>query len=81
MLKHRYKTECPRCGKLDEMVLEGRHDATVPRVNCGDCLFNNTEVVALRVTPLHGLTKYELKMNADRIDGYDRDDLGESPDF
>jgi hypothetical protein len=59
---YRFKTECPRCGKTDEMVLEGRHDNTVPTVSCGDCLFNDVEMVVLKVTPLEGFTRYELKM-------------------
>ena len=57
-MKHHFKTECPRCGKVDETTCEG-HDK-VPELKCGDCLFNDTEVVALKVTPLRGLSRYEL---------------------
>ena len=39
------------------------HDK-VPELKCGDCLFNDTEVVALKVTPLRGLSRYELAFKA-----------------
>ena len=55
--KHHFSTECPRCGKVDELTCEGHADP--PGVKCGDCLFNDVEVVALKVTPLRGLTRYE----------------------
>jgi hypothetical protein len=57
---YRFNTECPRCGKTDEMVCEGHNK--VPELKCGDCLFNDVEVVTLKVTPLRGPTRYELAM-------------------
>jgi hypothetical protein len=58
MIKHYFRTQCPRCGKVDEMTCEGHADP--PKLSCGDCLFNDCEVVALTATPLRGLTRYEL---------------------
>lgn len=40
-------------------------------------VLNAAEIAALPSPP----TEEELRRSADRIDGYDRDDLGESPDF
>jgi hypothetical protein len=62
MIKHYFRTECPRCGKIDETCCEGHAD--VPELKCGDCLFNDVEVVALKVTPLRGLSRYELAFKA-----------------
>lgn len=50
MIKHYFTTQCPRCGNRDEICCEG-HDAP-PLLKCGECLWNDTEVVALKVTPL-----------------------------
>jgi hypothetical protein len=61
-MKHHFRTECPRCGKIDEITLEG-HTAA-PEFKCGDCLWNDTEVVALKVTPLRGPSRYELAFEA-----------------
>ena len=63
-MKHHFKTECPRCGKVDEMTCEGHADP--PKLKCGDCLWNDTEIVGLKVTPLIGLSRYELAVEAAR---------------
>jgi hypothetical protein len=61
MTKHYFKTECPRCGKTDEICCEGH--AEPPELKCGDCLMNDVEVVTLTVTPLHEeLARNELAM-------------------
>jgi len=50
MRKHYFKTECPRCGKIDEICCEGHTNP--PTIKCGECLMNDVEVVALKITPL-----------------------------
>ena len=61
MTKHYFKTECPRCGKIDETCCEGHTDP--PEIKCGECLFNDIEVVALKITPLRReLARNELAM-------------------
>jgi hypothetical protein len=83
-MKRHFQTECPRCGKIDEMTMVDCTEA--PVVNCGDCLFNDIEVVALKVIPLHGLSRDELAMAAAAmtatttptwppLSDYERDDL------
>jgi hypothetical protein len=84
MMKRHFQTECPRCGKIDEMTMVDCTEA--PVVNCGRCLFDDVEVVALKVTPLHGLSRDELAMAAaamtatttptwQPLSDYERDDL------
>jgi ribosomal protein S27AE len=46
MTKYVFKLVCPRCGKLSCI---GAFDPEPPRVNCGDCLMNDIEVVQLDV--------------------------------
>ncbi|MBR0693633.1 hypothetical protein [Bradyrhizobium lablabi] len=41
----RFKTICPRCSRTGELM----HN-TKPKANCGDCLIEAVEVVALTVT-------------------------------
>jgi len=44
---YRFDLVCPRCGKLSETV--GDRKAPPPRLNCGDCLINDVEIVELKV--------------------------------
>jgi hypothetical protein len=61
MIKHYFRTKCPRCGKIDETCCEGHADP--PVLKCGECLFNDVEIVALKVTPLRPeLARNELAM-------------------
>lgn len=45
-MKYLFLTKCPRCGKKGEAWHESRH----PVINCGDCLMEATEIVALELT-------------------------------
>ncbi len=38
---------CPRCGKESQTTTETK--VPPPRVNCGDCLMNDTEVVEFKI--------------------------------
>ena len=68
MTKHYFKTECPRCGKVDEICCEG-HDAP-PAIKCGACLINDVEIVALKLTPLRReLARNELAMTGVYVRG------------
>jgi hypothetical protein len=58
----RFTTYCPRCGKTDEVVATGPETFGPPVLKCGDCLFNDTEVVGLELRPLRRLTKHERLM-------------------
>jgi hypothetical protein len=67
-MKHYFRTECPRCGKIDEISCEGH--ANPPALKCGDCLFNDVEIVKLMVTPLRrGLARNELAMKGAYVRG------------
>jgi transcription elongation factor Elf1 len=44
----RFKTECPRCNKIDEVVVDNPN----PQVHCGDCLMEHVELVRMICTPL-----------------------------
>ena len=39
---------CPKCGKESDTVSD--HRVPPPRVNCGDCLVNDLDVVEMKVT-------------------------------
>lgn len=36
---------CPRCGK--DGVANGTREEPPPKANCGDCLFNDTEIAEM----------------------------------
>jgi hypothetical protein len=81
MTKHYFTTQCPRCGKTDEICCEGHADP--PALNCGDCLMNDVELVALTVTPLRReLARNELAMTGAYVrdikpplSDYERDEI------
>jgi hypothetical protein len=45
---YHFDLTCPRCGKISETVSD--HRVPPPRVNCGDCLINDREIVEMKVT-------------------------------
>ena len=47
MRDYTFDLECPRCGNVSTMVLADREPP--PRVNCGDCLYKDVEVVELTI--------------------------------
>jgi hypothetical protein len=48
MAKYRFVAECPKCGKKSPVVSEG---ANPPKVNCGDCLMSDVDVVEMKLRP------------------------------
>lgn len=46
-MKYRFHLVCPRCNKTSETVSDKRVPS--PKVNCGDCLFDDTEIVEFKV--------------------------------
>ena len=43
-----FELKCPRCGKQEQIICTGSGQE-VPHVNCGDCLWNDVEVVELTI--------------------------------
>jgi len=48
MASYIFELKCPRCGKQEQIVCAGK-DQEVPHLNCGDCLWNDTEIVELDI--------------------------------
>lgn len=46
-MKYRFHLVCPLCGK--ESDTWGELYSPAPHVNCGDCLFDRTEVAEMKV--------------------------------
>jgi hypothetical protein len=45
---YRFRTECPRCNKVGEVVSA----QPAPYVRCGDCLMDDVEIVTMLLIPL-----------------------------
>jgi hypothetical protein len=43
-----FELACPRCGKKERIICAGA-DQECPHVNCGDCLWNDVEIVELKI--------------------------------
>ena len=55
-MKYNFELKCPRCNKDSTMTLTKvakDNVAEYPRVNCGDCLYNDIEVVELTIVRVH----------------------------
>lgn len=48
MAKYRFVAECPKCGKQSPIVSD---QSEPPKVNCGDCLMSDVDVVEMKVRP------------------------------
>lgn len=48
MAKYRFVAECPKCGKQSPIVSDLSEP---PKVNCGDCLMSDVDVVEMKVRP------------------------------
>ena len=48
MAKYRFVAECPKCGKQSPVVSD---QSEPPKVNCGDCLMSDVDVVEMKVRP------------------------------
>jgi transcription elongation factor Elf1 len=48
MMHYLFELECPRCGRLDQQVVEKYDEA--PRLNCGNCLMEERLIVELKIT-------------------------------
>ena len=48
MAKYRFVAECPKCGKKSPIVSD---QSEPPKVNCGDCLMSDVDVVEMKVRP------------------------------
>ena len=46
-----FDLECPRCGKASRT--SGTKENPPPRVNCGDCLMDETEIVEFKIVRVH----------------------------
>lgn len=46
MTKYHFIAECPKCGKRSPVV----SDQPTPKVNCGDCLMSDVDVVEMKLT-------------------------------
>jgi hypothetical protein len=46
MPRYRFELVCPRCGNSSELNAE---IPAPPDVKCGECLFNDVEIVAMNV--------------------------------
>jgi ribosomal protein S27AE len=44
---YKFDLVCPRCGRESEINAE--HRVPPPRVNCGDCLMDDVEIVEFKV--------------------------------
>jgi transposase-like protein len=44
--QYRFTLVCPSCGKTSETVADNRNN---PRLKCGDCLMDRTEVVEMKI--------------------------------
>lgn len=49
----KFNLECPRCGKASSQIV-GQYDEA-PRVNCGDCLMDDIEVVEFKIVSVEQL--------------------------
>ena len=54
MNKRNYLLElqCPRCGQQERIICAGKGQE-VPHINCGECLWNDTEIVELAIVRCH----------------------------
>ncbi len=56
MMKYKFFLICPRCNKESETVQEGL--PANPRVQCGDCLMNDVEIVEMKVVAAEQLPTF-----------------------
>ena len=63
-MTYTFELKCPRCGKQEQIICAGANQE-VPHLKCGDCLWNDTEIVefgivSVEVTP-NEVSKNEIR--------------------
>jgi len=57
-IRYRYWLRCAFCDKHSEITMD--EDTTLPRVNCGDCLWNDSAIRPMKV--LRCVAENQLEM-------------------
>ena len=51
-MTYTFELQCPRCGQQERIICAGKGQE-VPHINCGECLWNDTEIVELAIVRCH----------------------------